>query len=490
MNIQLRNQGFRISLAESEEIPNQLLRKYHVYSYKPNPITKKRDIAQAGYSFSPIENSFYFPHGSMDTVIGGLKVLNRKFSVSDGRDTSVYRVDLKFAFDITYREDQEEYVKALTENPVGRRIVALHTGGGKTVIACKALEIIGERFLVLIKAGYIDKWISDLNDNLGLSGDDIFIFTGFESFSKYLSLTDEKRERIKCYIMSTLTLDNYLKRYDVGEDVPIDPNNMLQTIRSNVMLSDEVHQHFALIAKGILRLDPRYVIGLSATLIHKDKRKQLLYDIVFPKTSQLIYTLYKPYITAYMVSYHFRNPGTIRYERKRTGYSQNLLEEWILMSPTRKLKFFKASSKIFEEHYVNIAGDDDKALFLCNRREMAMEITQYLSNRYELDVRRNIGGDSYKDLIGGKVVVATVGKGSTAVDIKGLLTVFNLVCSDSLQFNIQAPGRLRPRKGKKLRYIQLYTPDIRQHRRYIADIKRELRWLYVDICDERIDEPI
>jgi len=353
-----------------------------------------------------------------------------------------------------------------------------------TVIASKSLEIIGERFLIILKAGYISKWKKDLSDLLGFTKDDIFIFSGMTSFYEWLEKTDEERDRYKCMMVSSTTSGNLMKAYDAGEEVPIAPNNLLAELRCNVMLTDEVHQHFDSISKSIIRFNPKTAIALSATLIHKKISIQNIYNAFFPTESQLSLTLYVPYMDLYLTSYSFIRPKQVRYQRFGIGYSQNMLEEYIIRSPDRLNNFFLIIEREFEMHFLDRASKEDKCLLLVSSREMAIRLTSRLLKKYKLDVRRNMGGDSYEDLMEARVIVATTGKAGAAVDIKDLYTMINIVCSDSLQFNIQAPGRLRERDGKELRYVQLYADAIPQHHRYMRDVVKLLsnRYSYIYNC--------
>lgn len=732
MKLSLTNQGMKITLLKLEQLPRTVLNRFHVYSFKADHKTGKKGITETSYAYSEVENAYYFHSGSIQTVVGHLKLLGINFETDDLRSNERYPEDINFAFDLSYRGNQKEYIDTITKRELPKYLVGLHPGGGKansnrtriitpsgykaigdieigdsvigksgcittvtgvypqgvvdiylvtysdktteecsldhlhtiydktnkkhtstvlpiselirlglltdegekrfkiakakmsyftpkvndnedyytigknirtliedvdesllfrsersrrlllsgleakdidsgstpsflsesetvstfvanlfrslghiamvieegenfmvyllnthfkeidsielshredatcitidsedslylvegftpthnTIIATKSLATIGERFLVLIKAGYIAKWYADLEETLGISKEEIFNFSGGKSFFEWVNKSNEEKSKYKCFIASSTTMANYLKSYEANVDVGIKPSDLLSNIRANIILTDEVHQHFASISNTIIRLDPVTVIALSATLIHKDKRRQYMYDNAFPPASRLDLTLYQPYMKLHFSRYRFEHPTNVIHSRKGLGYNQNLLEEYILRCPLRRGNFFRYIHRIFKTHFLDRRGEDDKALFLVDSRLMANLLTATLSKFSDLDVRRNIREDSYEDLMEATVSVATIGKGSTAVDISNLFVVFNIVCSDSLQFNIQAPGRLREREGVELRYIQCFSPSIDKHVKYMRDIESMLDYRYKAIVEDKVESVI
>jgi len=366
-------------------------------------------------------------------------------------------------------------------SPTSTYITNGHTVTHNTYIASYSLAQLRERFLVVIKAGYIDKWIEDLTDYLGLASNEIFVLRGNSAFKKLNTMTVKEREDIKVYLASTSTLKNLFKKYEDGKGAPIKPKEIMSKCRCNIMLVDEAHQHFNSIYESVLRLRPRYLIALSATLITKNQRKQDFYDTLFPREAKLSLTNYVAFMDMYLHIYKASAPHKVRCTRGRS-YNHIVYEEWILATPARKARYFAYLNAIIGEHYISRKSDGDKLLVLVSSIPMATELTKHLKAvRPELDINRNVDDDLYSTLLSSEVSIASTGKASTAVDIKGLFVCISTVAADSIQYNIQAPGRLRERKGVELRYVQLFNSSIKKHTRYKGDILSYLRYRYKKI---------
>jgi hypothetical protein len=87
-------------------------------------------------------------------------------------------------------------------------------------------------------------------------------------------------------------------------------------------------------------------------------------------------------------------------------------------------------------------------------------------------------GDSLVDALGADVIIATLQKAGTAIDIPNLTTVIMTVAIDSIQSNLQALGRLRDLKklygsDRVPTFVYLACMNITKHMAYHKS-KKEL----------------
>jgi len=92
-----------------------------------------------------------------------------------------------------------------------------------------------------------------------------------------------------------------------------------------------------------------------------------------------------------------------------------------------------------------------------------------------LRIEKYTSEDEFEVLLNSHIIVSTLGSAGTAVDIPNLITVINTVLVSSSKTNVQALGRLRKLKDKKVRFIYIYARNHDKHRKYHYDRLNQYR---------------
>jgi superfamily II DNA or RNA helicase len=439
------------------------------------PHKGKWEVTGQYYIHNTIEKTYQFIDTDLAIILSNIKnIKNEEFEINDVRDNTEYKVDLNFNSPYTPRPEQEKYIRDIVDNTLqsNRYLIDLEPGGGKTFLSCFALGEIGERFLIYIKAEYIAKWIGDVKGFFGLSDEEIYIITGMPSLRK-IANGKVDIDKIKIFITSTQTMGSYFKAYLNGEleDGIPRPEQFLKTIKTNVMLVDEAHQHFMTVFNGIVLLSPRYQISLSATLLTYDKKLMSIYNKLYPDKLRLSYSNFKPYVTYIAMKYTIGNFRNIRFKRGSFGYShieyeKSLMRNRILLNKWMDMVLYNA-----KKYYINRRKKGQKLLIFVNTVKLAEMLSKFLNVRlrsFGLQIGKYTGEEPYSYLMENDISVSTLLSAGTAVDIKGLITVLDTVNTDSLQSNLQSLGRLREDKKEhtEMIYVQFICNNIRQHSKY------------------------
>lgn len=383
-----------------------------------------------------------------------------------------------------YQQPTIDYI--LEKNHNKSKFIALATGRGKSFVAMKSLSIINERFSLIVKPMYIEKWIKDLMKTYDhLTKDDFLIIQGASSFMQLQQLAVHGLLNAKIIIISNKTFQSYIKLYEeVGDDIltlgyACRPDELCALLQLGVRLIDEVHQDFHLNFKIDLYTHVPLAVSLSATLLSDDDFVNRMYEVAYPAVDRYKETAQKKYIAAKAVVYRFKNPQKIRtkdYGSKT--YSHHVFEKSIMRNPETLRNYLKMIHKLLESSYFANRKPGQKALVYCASVELATKITEYLKTIYfNLDVRRYVQEDEYANLMEADISVSTLLSSGTAVDIPGLITVLMTTAVSSSQANVQALGRLRElADGTTPEFLYLVCEDIAKHMEY----HERKRVLFVD----------
>lgn len=427
--------------------------------------------------------------------------LDKEFYVLDNRE-QLLRYPINFKGDLLYFLSEEELETELEDRYEGKDIeietvhgfelrdyqhfyintaldfyysgknnvlINLKTGGGKTVIAMEIASKIGKRFGILILPVYIDKWIKDVTTLTNIKEDEIFVVQGSKSLLTLMNMTEEDLNKYKVIVFSLKTIMNYLKNWlNVDEEFyyPIKPDDLMQYLGIEFLINDETHQEFHNVFKSLLFFDVNFFIGLTATLVSSNKRLNKMYSLLFPEKHRLQNLLTKRYINVVAISYRFRNPNNIRVT-KGYGYSQAVFENWILARSDVLERYLEMIYRIINVYYLNRREKGDKALIFAGTIEMDKRITEYLRKKIpNLKINKYTGEDDFSVIEESDIIVSTIQSSGTAIDIKNLITVLHTIPIESIQANKQNIGRLREIEGKEVYFVYVYSPDIKQHKRY------------------------
>ena len=470
------NQSFSVSPTDMDLMDflkeiQPVLKELSLYRLVKDPKTKKFE--------TELEKTFYILDFRRNSIIlintyykKFINAYSRKFNILVEEVDEYKTVKLHCKINKKYkpREYQKEYIKAIVDNQPPRILVDLYTGYGKSLIATLSSIKRGRRFALLVLPRYIKKWIGDLKEYTDLTDENIFVVKGSDSI-RYLS-TASKQElaKIEVLIFSLTTMREYLSNYlDITNifKYPLEPNEFIRKLGIETIVSDETHQEFHNIYALTKVLDPKFMLALTATLITKNKREQIIQNYFFPEHYRLSGIVeYTKYIELYPISYSVRNPNSLKAENMY-GYSHIKFEDKIKKRKHSLENYLQMIYFTIGMSYIKYRTDGDKCIVFASSIEMCELIRDYVAKRQpELKVAKYTAEDDYEVIEESDIIISTLGSAGTALDIKNLITVVQTVLVKSITSNVQALGRLRRLENKKVRFVYLYANNIKKHNEY------------------------
>lgn len=357
-------------------------------------------------------------------------------------------------------------------HPVGDTrtvLVGLPTGTGKTFCGLYSGVKIGHRMLFFLLPIYVDKWIKDIQFNLGADPKRIMVVQGMTSLTGIISMGLEGTLDVDYIIVSTVTFRMFVEscdedRNDCLEQYGCLPFDFYKILGIGNVLIDETHQHIHAIFKIMLLMHVPQLTALTATLLTESPVVKRAHDLMYPKETRYDELLMKRYIHVIAIQYQYRNypSRNIRVSEYGTNvYSHSAYEKSI----QRNLRTLHAYEDMllyfFKEYYAKDAQAKDKALiFVATKRFGAILVDRLKKEFPRLDVRRYMEDDPYENIIEADVCVSTIISAGTAVDIPNLTTVFMTVNVNAPVANAQSIGRLREIPGRDVRFFYFYGSDI------------------------------
>jgi len=385
-------------------------------------------------------------------------------------DYPVKKIHLKINPKYKPREYQKIYIDAIVENEVPRILVDLYTGYGKSLIATIASVKRGKRFAFLILPRYINKWIDDLKEYTNIKDEEIFIVKGSNSI-RYLSEAPEKElNKIQVFIFSLTTMREYMKNYlDINSEFkfPLKPDEFIRKLGIESIVSDETHQEFHNIYSLVTLLDPKFFLGLTATLVSNNNRERKIQQLFFPENYRLSGIIeYQSYIELYPIEYELLNPKRIKAEGKY-GYNHNKFEDNLKKRKMSLKNYLEMIYFTVGKFYLKYRKEGDKCLVFASTVDMCLIIRDYLREKIpNLKINKYTAEDDYSIIEESDIIISTLGSAGTALDIKNLITVIQTVLVKSITANMQSLGRLRRLKNKKVRFVYLYAGNNYKHLEY------------------------
>jgi len=416
-------------------------------------------------------NSFHFNNGELEAFIFHVKTngyQNTDLKVSTDKKKVTSKVDLEFICKYGPRDEQSKFIDVMSDPSINKSLVEARTGYGKTFMAAMTINNLKMRTIIYIRPTHMAKWTKDLKSYFLLDNSDIFEISGGDSIRELLAMP---KEDIPPFIVcSNVTLREYFTAYTNSSDFgyEVAPSDFMEKLGIGLLLSDESHQFFHNLYMAITLLNPQKVIGLSATLISKDKKMEKLYYSLFPDDTRLGLKFYKKFTDFLFVSYDAQDI------RKTSGdgpfgYNHNQFEQHILRNYNLKNNYFKMIKDQIEKHYITNGLEGDRLLVYAKSLNMIESLTNYLKLEYpDMSVKKYVRGSPYEDALLPDIRVSHPDKSGAALDIAQLTTVVNTINIDSPSQYLQMAGRLREIPGRDVRFIQLYSTNIPKHKGYIV----------------------
>lgn len=393
-------------------------------------------------------------------------------------------IDLIIKPEWTLRENQIDLFKYLMDTEANpKKFVGAQTGFGKSLLGTKACIENGKRIVVIVRAMYVQKWVDDFKKYSNSEADDIVVIRGSASLQALLMLAENKELKAKIIIISSTTMQGWIKDYELSEKETLDagyaclPEDFFNHIGAGIRMIDEVHLEFHLFFKIDMYTNVAKSISLSATLLNNDKFLETIYQVAYPPKDRYQTLGLDRYIDSFAFLYHiktYRKFNTTEYGSH--NYSHGAFEKSILRDKDFTANYLALIQHIVNIGYIETYKPTQKFAVFCSSIKMCTVVTDFLKAQYpKLDVRRYVEDDPYENLLDADIRVTTVLSGGTAHDVANLVGVLLTISLSSIQANIQVLGRLRKLPDVTPRFYYFSSLDIPKHLKFHEEKVRMLK---------------
>jgi len=467
----IRNHSFVVTDIKSDivyNVMNGVNRKLTTYTFEYNHKLRKRVRVPSRRYYVSLEHidTYIYSINTFKYFVSRLYsygLVKDEIDIVDSREYKYDKLNLKFNKDFKLRENQIPYIEAILPYAPSKLIDA-RTGIGKSLMASYIVHKLNMKVFILILPKYIQKWIDDVKLYYpNIKDDDIYVIRGGDSLANLI----ESKQKYKIIIASVRTMVNYIKDFEKEEFMySVEPINLMEHLKVGIVLNDESHQEYHAVFRCMMYFNAHRLLGLSATLVSDDYTTNKMYSLLYPekyRASNLVKI--KKYTIVKSIRYRIESVSRLNYLSPQ-GYNHIKLEQSIMRNSTLLKYYLEMIDYYVQNEYIKhrVVKDNDKLLIFCASINMCTLVANHYSKKYnDLDVRRYVEDDPYENLLEADICVSTHNSAGTAVDIPNLITVIQTVSIGSMQANIQNMGRLREIKGKEVRYVYLYSPDIEPH---------------------------
>ena len=371
----------------------------------------------------------------------------------------------------TPKPAQVPYVSFLSSPEHGRyRTLGASTGAGKTASHLAAIVRMGLRSITYIPANLRDNWLGAIDKFVNAEPDDVLYIAGKDALIEYQNKILAGDNKPAIVLMSIPTMRSYLATYD-GGTFPMSPMEFLDKGGFGISGVDEAHKdaHYHMISSSVANCANH--LYLSATIISDD---EYLSDIqnrtmpvsgrcpVPPPSDHIEYKAYRYGYTQFIPKF-----------KGMMGYSHAMLEGELAILPTLRDAYYLMLAKIIWAEYMvhRIAGE--KALVYFSSTRMVHEFAEFLKTARvlkeafsEMNVVEYKAGQAETVIEFADIIVTTVKKAGTGVDIANLTTVVQTISISSTAEVKQNIGRLRDLQDIPTRFIAVYSTDIDSQIKY------------------------
>lgn len=359
------------------------------------------------------------------------------------------------------RENQEPAISYITD-PEGprQRLIVLQTGFGKSLISMMGASRLHNRFVLVARPMFLDKWVLDIKKTYDIPKEEILVIRGAASLMGLLTKARDKTLTERVILISNKTLQVYINNYerfgDKGlEDMGYDasPDDLFELLGGGIRIIDEVHLDFHFNFKLDLYTHTERSLSLTATLLTDDAFIRRMHEMAYKPSERYVGSDTKPYINSVALLYQFEHYDSIRYlDVTGKTYSHHVFEKSIMRQKLVMDHYSEMILKMIRIYFINRTDrkDGDRFIVFCSSIEMCTKITAFLKkNLPSLDIRRYVEDDPYENLMEPDGRVSTLLSAGTAVDIKQLTTTILTTAINSSPANVQGFGRLRQLEDKR-----------------------------------------
>ena len=366
------------------------------------------------------------------------------------------------------RDNQLPALDFLVNHPYSMRALPLIPGFGKTVLSLFAAAKLGHPFIVIVE-GLIDQWYTVIVNGTDkqppvfeIDPSDVYVIQGQNSL---IDLCENTQYSPKIILASLATIRNYVQATMFPYNCITKFNDLMSRIGIGTKIVDEAHRAFGTIVNIDLISDIKHNLYLSATLTRSDNQSKRIFRKVFPDLIRYAPPKPEPYKIVYYIPYTLGYMKENKVVSKRYGYNQNKYEHVILTVPEFKTEFLKFVNSCFASYYLYKKNENEKCMIMASSRVMCDTLVSYFKLQHpDLKIRSYYSNDSDENLQDADVIISSVKKGSTGVDVKNLRTFINTVSIGSEVLPVQIIGRLRKLENDVSPiYVAIYNRNISSH---------------------------
>lgn len=394
-------------------------------------------------------------------------------------DTPVPYIDYKVPMELKVgwapRGEQADVIEYALQNDYPIKTLTIQTGQGKSATSLFINHRKQERFCLITRPQYLEKWVIDLKKMYEIKDDEILIVQGRKVLTALIQAMKEDRiGHLKAILISNRTYLSFIKEYEALEQGIYDtfgctPEEFLPLLKVNTLYVDEGHQDSRIMFKTYLYSRVNKIVVMSATFDPDDPFLKKVTEVMYPKASRYQPKLSNQHTDAYRISYRFDNPRAIRCEA-RGNYSHMAFEKSIMRNKAVERNYYAMIAFYLRHQYLNTRKPGYKAIVFCFTVAMCTALRDYLREVFQeegLKVGRYTQEDTYETLLESDIVITTLMSAGTGVDIPGLYVGIMTVALKSTQANIQTLGRLRKMPdGTTPKFFWMSNQDNPKHRLY------------------------
>lgn len=337
-----------------------------------------------------------------------------------------------------------------------------------TYMALKAASIFGERFMLVTRGGYIDKWIEDVKKTYDIDDSRIIVIKGEKALMRAIELAKAGDFDYDVLLVSTGGLADYIKHYEqyLGTelgDLYLDPRALGMLFGVGLRIVDEAHQMLHMYYRIDLYSHFNKVLFLSATIIGNDAMEKRIHEIIYPTAKRYTGAEWKCYIVATALRYNLNEPHKARFKDHRKNYSHVVYEQYLMRNKEKLKNYLNMVGNLAYDFFKN-RKPGQKYLIFASTVDMCNVMVADLKKRFpHLKVGRYVAEDNLEDIYEYDLTVTTPGSGGTGIDIPDLAAALATSSVSSGKLNIQMLGRLRELKnypGEFPEYQYLVCSDI------------------------------
>lgn len=346
-----------------------------------------------------------------------------------------------------------------------------------TMIALTSMAKLKYKFVVIVLAQYVPKWVKDIQEVLEVSAKEILAVKGGDAMKNLTAMTLDPKsmDPYKAIVISNRTFDMYIKAYEeYGSEISqagydCAPDELWQKLGIGIRLIDEVHQHFHANFRFDLYTNIKHAYSLSATLLSRDPLTERFQKIAYPPMERYAEKEIVKYIESVGVMYRINPRWEIKTSyRGLSAYNNNAFEDSLLKYKSLSKAFCEMVADQIQAGYIRYYRPGNKCIVFCSTVDMCTHMAKFLQEKFkDKNVKRYVSADPYQEhYLDPDIRVTTIGSGGTGHDIKGLTDLHLTVAVDSPQAVLQAFGRLRKIEDQSTRCYFYTWEDSPKHMNY------------------------